>query len=199
MAETLSFTDPLPLHPLEMILYSSSAHDSLLRKVGRFVSTWMSLPPFDLAFFFRRDQVGGEVVPLILLYPLLEVFIRFLIHKIKQVYLHRHIWLGIGKTCYNKAISLPFGVVMTEEWSIKRRGSNPRRCFLWWCEVSGEWFKAWQGWHIRCHQTSKGERMSIDVCQLTNKDRCDRFLIDNGNTLSIIVRWQLYLRILHQR
>ena len=118
----------------------------------------MSLPPFGL-FFSDGTKSGGEVVLLILLYPLLEVFIRCLIHKIKQVYLNRHSWLGIGKTCYNKAISLPFCVVMTEEWGIEGRGSNPGRCFLWWCEVSGEWFNAWQGWHIRCRQTSKGHAL----------------------------------------
>ena len=112
--------------------------------------------PTWICFWFSRDQVGGEVQPFILLNLLLVIFIWGLFYKIKQVHLHLHSWLSIGKTCYNKILCLPFGVVMTEEWSIKWRGKKPGRCFLCGCEVSREWFKGWQRLHIICCQSTGG-------------------------------------------
>ena len=202
--------EPRPIGAERISLISARLIVEKRGKVGRYANV---LPTFSICFWFSRDQVGGEVQPFILLNLPLVIFIWGLFYKIKQVHLHLHSWLSIGKTCYNKILCLPFSVVTTEEWRIEWGGSNPGRCFLCRCEVSGEGFQEWRGWHIIHRNTSNGHalgrlhssnhevqvRLFLNykrlmqnwIWRLTNKQTLMNLSIDESITSGYVVNWKL--------
>ena len=75
-----------------------------------------------ISFLFSWNQVPGNVESCIYVTLPLEETIWGLFYKVKQVYLHLHSCLSIGKTRYNKIIGLPFECFTTEEQMIKLEG-----------------------------------------------------------------------------